>query len=122
MKRSVLGRGIGVAVGTGVAVGGTGVAVGGTGVAVGGTGVAVGGTGVAVDGTGVAVGGTGVGSATGAALAATGSVEVEVVSSPPQAITPSKPNPNIPNTSTLLKFIKISLYRFQITYYSALRI
>ena len=113
MKRSVLGRGIGVAVGTGVAVGGTGVgvAVGGTGVGVGGTGVgvAVGGTGVAVGGTGVAVGGTGVGSDTGAALAATGSVEVEVVSSPPQAITPSKPNPNIPNTSTLIKFIKILL-------------
>ena len=41
MKRSVLGRGIGVAVGTGVAVGGTGV-----GVAVGGTGVGVGGTAV----------------------------------------------------------------------------
>ena len=89
----------GIGVGVGVAVGGTGV-----GVAVGGTGV-----GVAVGGTGVAVGGTGVGSATGAALAATGSVEVEVVSSPPQAITPSKPNPNIPNTSTLIKFIKILL-------------
>ena len=74
------------------------------------TGVGVGGiaVGTGVGGTGVGVGGTGVGmpvgSITGAVLAVTGSVEVEVVSSPPQEITPIKANPNIPDTSTLLIF------------------
>ena len=92
MKSSVFGRGIGVGVGVGVGVGGTGVAVGGTGVAVG--------------GTDVAVGGASVGSTIGAALAAIGSVEVEVVFSPPQEIIPSKPNPNIINSNFLLTLIK----------------
>ena len=91
-----------IGVGVSVGVGGTGVAVGSTGVAVGGIGVAVGGIGVAVTiitiGIGVVVG---------------GSVEVVgVVSSPPQEIIPSKPNPNITNSNFLLTLIKFSLYLF----------